>query len=406
MDEHPTHLKARFKTPKDRVNGALIGLLAVAIVSGLRAGEIPSLDKRHWSLSADVQTGYDDNVYTAAQDEKASLFTGSNAAAGYSDSTGSTSFSLRLGGGAQHYFDLPDRTMDYSGFGDFGLTQILSSRWTMNFSDHVLYAPQSPLSETNNSSRRLGDSVDNSFGAGSQYEIARHWFVDLSGTHEILAYNDNSTNNDLGRQTFGVNPALRYRCTEETTFKAMYRYSRVDYNASPRDADTHTATLGWNQVFSPHWSGGADAGGEWRQEDNSSSNDTMPSPYVSAQLTCRIGPMARISGGMQYSQQETDLSAYLVSRTAMGFIRASCDLNRHLRWDTDLNVVNSDLESSGAGGNGTLNEKTYAISQKLTWTLSKNISLNLTYSHTTQNSDDSIREFDRNKTAVGVSIFF
>jgi hypothetical protein len=361
---------------------------------------------KRWAISAGLRTGYDDNTTTASHDKKGSWFGGVNMLGRYSYPTDTSFFSAATSANGNLFADRPGDIFDFNNGVDLTFAHTFSPRLSLDMSDSFRFGQEPQLTDNNTIYRREGDYINNGFSFGLSYQLGAKWFLDLSFSHDLWHYSDAGLRQDLERQTVSAGPTLRYRLTEATSLSLGYSYTTIMYDQSPRDAESHTATVGVSQSITRRWSASLDTGASMRTEDNVGSKATHTEPFVGFSTTYNAAERLMFNGGLRHSFQETDAITYYFSRTSSGFLSANWGFARNLSSVTTLNLVDSELTNAIAGNSGTVDEWTYVVNQQFVWNISDYLSLDLRYSWTRVDSPLEDRSYRRNVVSVGANFLF
>lgn len=365
---------------------------------------------RRWSLSTGLRTGYDDNT-TATENGKGSFFNGFNVSGTYSYPTDTSFLSVHTQLNGEIYNERQGSgDFDFGNAFDFVFAHTFSPRLNLDATDHLRFGQEPQLGDNNAILRRTGDYVNNAINFGLSYQLTGKWFADMGLSHDIWTYDDAQVQADLGRQSIGVAPGVRYRLTEKLSLNSGYSYTRTEYDQSPRSSNTHSFTVGASQVFSRRWSANGSVGGELRQEDGPLGSNSFMTPFFSLGTSYLLNDKITLSLGTRYSFQETDLTAFFASRTISSFGNITWNIFRNVNSSTGLTVLHSDYSdlsaSTGTTPLGEGSEIIYVFDQNISWQIRQNISLTLKYTHTEVDSDFALRGYSRNRTELGASYQF
>jgi hypothetical protein len=361
---------------------------------------------KRWAITADLRTGYDDNTATSATDPRASAFSSALMSTSYSYPSDTTFVSARASLGGQLYYDRPGSNFDYNYSLDGTLAHTFSLRLNLDVSEHLRFSQEPQLAEGNAILRRQGDHISNEIQMGLAFELTPKWFIDAALNHSVFLYSEDDIAASLDRQSVGGGPSIRFRVTENTTLSANYRFTRIEYDKSPRSSFDNTGSLGVSHNLTRRWKGNVELGGQMRKEDNSLSSSTFYSPFVNGSMSYLLTQTAKVSGGIRYSFQETDVATYFESRSLIGYGRFDWEFAKKLVWGVGLDVVNNDMTDPVVAGSPDINEKTIVFSNKLSWNVLENTDLFLTHSFTKTESDLIGRSYDRSIIMAGASVLF
>ncbi len=363
---------------------------------------------KRWAISAGLRTGYDDNPMTQTSNPKGSWFGGFTGMGRYSYPTDTSFFSVSTSMNGNFFADRPGDMFDFSDAIDMTFAHTFSPRLSLDISDHFRFGREPQLADNNTVYRYEGDYVNNGFNAGLSYQISSKWFLDISVGDDLWYYSDAQSRQDLARNAITVGPTLRYRLTEKTSLSGGYTYTIIDYDTSPRDAESHNLTAGISQSITSKWNASLNAGVSLRTEDNATSKESHTEPFFDFGTSYAISEKATLSAGARHSFQETDVQSYYFSTTTSGYMAFSWNFARDLSSSTSMNIVNNELTNAIANteDTGSYNDMTYVVSQVFSWKLRENLSLDLNYTWTRLDSELPNRAYRRNVVSVGASVLF
>ena len=359
-----------------------------------------------------LRVGYDDNIYSAANDEKASLRL-------VEEVELKLNLALeRLYVGIDYRPSLlwiPERENNETDFlhdltGSLSLA--LTPQLVFSFKD-TLRASQLPELESEGYYVRSDDdNIINTALATLAYNILPQTRIDLSGRYSILHYNEKAHDVDNYWMVVG-GASLRQQLASHTTVFGDFRYQVLRYPDAPegldRDSDSIFAGLGLEQTFSEQLIGSLRGGVQNRQYDNDKFDDST-SPYIDASLTIMPTPDTRftISGG--YSVSESDITAYASQDRLALALNLAHDFSNRLtlyangqiaigRYDADYAYEDEEKHYTDD------DETTYSAGARLSYKILQNNWLELGYTFTKLDSDVWGRtSYDRNRVDLGWKI--
>ena len=290
---------------------AVAGLLAAFAVTGFAQSQ-PLPEKNPIHLYNRLRIGYDDNIYSSSDNEKASL----RLVEEIEVKLNIVLESLYVGIDYRpSVLWMPERDGDETDvLHDLtaSLNYAITPQLVFSFKD-TLNASQLPELENDGYRVRADDdNYSNTALATLAYNILPQTRIDLSGRYSILEYDDDGHDADNYRMAVG-GVTLRQQLASYTSVFGDFRYMNLKYPDAAkelsRDSDAFYAGLGLEQTFSRALIGSLRGGVQNRRYDNDRFDDDT-TPYVDASVTFMPTPDTRftLSGG--YSISESDVAAY------------------------------------------------------------------------------------------------
>jgi uncharacterized protein (PEP-CTERM system associated) len=134
-----------------------------------------------------------------------------------------------------------------------------------------------------------------------------------------------------------------------------------------------------------------------------SSSDSV-SPYLEGALNYRVGKDTTLRWFHYLGYDESDLGGSGESYSYRTGLSASHRFNDRLTGNVDLHYIH--FTSDGISNINELSEDTVSLSLGFDYRLWKKVSLTGSYSYTNVSSDESFREYDRQRMSIGVSAQF
>ncbi len=397
---------------------ALVAALSLA-ASGAHAGEYsysegsegkavdlgPGASKQFpFRFSLDVLQGYDDNVSTSNVNEEESLFTSVRVGTVGAFGTPRTKLTLDLGAGATYFWDREGDDIDYSVSAGLGLTHRLSPRLLLTLTSSQQIQSEPDFALVGAASRR----TDGEYLYGvTRLDLAYQWtarFQTVSSYSFInVIYFENEERRTEDRFEHYVSQQFRYLWTPTTTLVAEYRFGYVDVLDVARDSHSNYFLVGADSVLSPRLSGGFRVGAEIREFEQGSSRT---SPFGEGNLAYAYGPNgSQLQLVTRYGQELPD-DALSQSRDTF---RIGLKLNHGFtpRLSGQLETYYQNNEVNGRGGvQDGFQEDIYSVVVGARFLVTENLSLRTGYSFTMIDSDDSFREYERNRIWIGAALMF
>ena len=227
---------------------------------------------------------------------------------------------------------------------------------------------------------------------GSEIKINKLSFR-FGGTYEALDFDDVDTtagltinNDDRDRELLGAGARVGYGWSEDVQIFAQYIYddrqydNKRDDNGYRRDSDGYELAAGLKYIMKPALSAELYAG-TLHQEYADDRFSTVRKPDFGAQVTWLPSPVAKISGVIERSIEETTIigsSGYLETRYALD---VGYNLTRNTSFHSHLQFSEDDYQEISR------EDKNIEAGFGLQYDLSKNLFLGADYSFSHRNSN-------------------
>lgn len=357
-----------------------------------------------------LRVGYDDNIYSAQDDEKGSLRL-------VEEVQVKLNLALeRLYLGIDYrpsLLWLPEREKKETDFlhdltASFNYN--LTPQLVFSFKD-TLRASQLPELESEGYRVRADDdNYENTTVATLAYNVLPQTRIDLSGRYSLLQYSEDAHDADNYRMAVG-GVSLRQQLASYTTVFGDFRYQNLTYPDAEkeysRDSDSFFAGLGLEQTFNDKLVGMLRGGVQNRQYDNDRFDDST-APYVDLSLTVMATPDTRftLSGG--YSISESDVGAYASENRSTAALNFAHDFTDKLTLYANGSVAVSKYDADYAFDKvqyGDDDETSYAAGARLSYRIHRINWIELGYTFTKLDSDVHGRsDYDRNRVDLGWKI--
>ncbi len=363
-------------------------------------------------ISVSVRGGYDDNPNLNSFDEHGSAFVNVAGELIYVFGSPRTQLRLDTGAGLTYYTDRQsfsgDNNNDYdvNAFLSLAVTHKASPRLILGANIYASYQSQPNFDTFNNGGIGFNRNNQNFFYTLSKFSVQYLWaprFATLTSyTLGAVNYDSEtlSTFEDRFEHTFGNE--FRFLLTPTTTLVAEYRLGFVNYtDSSNRDSMSHFFLAGFDHSFSPRFNISARGGVEFRQFDDNALQSDRTAPYAEMTLNYALAKSTTISWFNRYSLEQPnvpDSFSRLTYRTSLAVRHAFTS-----RISAAVNVAYEHDINQGAFGLSDFNEDNFDIGLTVRYAINRNWAIDAGYEHTEVVSDDSFREFTRNRYWGGIT---
>lgn len=364
-----------------------------------------------FKLSASVRAGYDDNVTTSNQFKEGSPFTTASVALTYDFGDARTQVSLETGVAYTYYWDkinapgISENNYDISTYLRLTASHKVSPRITLTTSDYLAYQTEPDFAVSQGSNRRGGNYFVTTDKFTLNYLWSPRFATATSYTLGVLNYDDMVAGlyQDYWQNTFGNE--FRYLVTANTTLAVEYRFQIVTYAHIPRDSTTNFALAGLDHTFNPQLNVSVRGGAQFRQYEEGSNRT---SPYFEGTLNYTAGKQTTISWLAHYSIEEPDTLLNPSRDTFRTGVTARHDFTSKVTGSLALYYEHDDYQSINQPGfvSSGFTEESVDLGVSVRYAVTRNCGIEAGYNFTNIVSDESFREYTRNRYWGGVNVTF
>ena len=395
-------------------------------------------DRQRFSVSLDTRFGYDDNTLgqpdsatfinlntgkpvTEHVNPSSSAFFNFDIGVGYTAATPRLSLTLGADVGVSYYFDRPGRAYDVNGGLSGRLTYRLTPRAFLDVSTYNAYESQgdfgsSDLTNFNGqfggsgrtpgtTAERDGDYFYTTDRVALTYQFTPRFSTVFSESIVAFAYDDTpySTVQDRIENYAGID--AQYLLLPNLSLALAYRFSYIDYFSVNNDSQTHFVLGGFDYSINERLHATLRAGVEFREYVDTVGDET--SPYAEASVIYDLSRKAHVEFSGRYSIEEGDLAtANTAADTLRLGIDYSQDITARISAYLGLYYTHTFYETPTVGNADSFDEDTYDVAVGARYAITRHLSAEIGYTHTTVDSAIDARSYDRNRYFGGVRISF
>lgn len=375
------------------------GLLALQNRADLR-------ESQPLTYSVGVTGGYDWLDYSADEmslEDINSFFIQSDVGLMYGDADKQTPWNVGAEFGIIHYLDDAPRYDDtyYSARLAFNIVHNASQRLKISNNFYLAYEVEPDYAIGASTSLRNGQYL---YGYDN-FAVTYAWSERLSSTTaytiEGIRYEDDIVSSFEDRLSHIVSQQFSYALSRKSHLVAEYRFRLTNYDEASNDYTSHYALAGIDQAWSERTTGSLRGGVEFYESDRVSE----VAPYFEAALDHSVTKKteAHLYGAVGFDGAELgDYNSRYTYRTGL---TANHKVTERFSVTAGAHYVNSDYEGNGETTQDVTEHQIHA-SAGLAYRLWHHVSMDAQYSYTLLNSDDELREYDRNRVSLGLSAQF
>jgi len=383
--------------------------VVIVIVAAFVLPSVTSLGQgiRNFNVVNRLRVEYDDNIFETESNKVDSVKIIDGLDLSYNVSRPQTFLSLRYKP-SFIYWDAREDDTDWNHAADVVLNHAFTPRVSLSLKDTFRYTEQ-PTAITRGSVVRENDQfIFNSFNAALSYLFRPMTRAELAGRYVLLSYDDDAVAQRQDYDLYVGGLTIRHAYKPVTAFLGEFRYESLDYEADARDSETLYLGGGIEHSFSAIFLSSIRAGYQGREFDQAV-KDKKESPYVDATLTYLPSPATRFTGGLSFSQYETDIFPYANQERTRVYLSLAKDVTAKIAGFLTGAYTNGDYDPSEAPQGDVVgsvlpipggSEETVLLSARLSYKINWNNFLELGYQYVDLNSDIR-RDFSRNRVNLG-----
>lgn len=361
---------------------------------------------RKWSVTLTTRGEFDDNINTAASNERSSFKAVAIPEVLVNLPTEQTFVGLRYSYRVDYAENRDPDPVDQTHQADLILSHTVNPRLQLGLNERLRRGIEPEIVDRIAGDpyvrRRRGDFLHNELGGSVSYNVSRRWNAQVRGSWSRWDYDEAVASVD-DRHIYRGTLELVYGLDRRTDTGAGYQYTRVDFDRpgpqSARNADSHVGYVVLARRFTPQLSLSANAGAEWREFDDGTS---ASGPWVDTTLTYNYGPQSAVRGGMRYSISTSDIASYRVNDAFDIFGRvshrltakASASVEATFSWETFSKPFNPLVQDE-------IEEEGVSVVGSLRYRFTNWFSGDVGYIFTHVWSDVDTREYTRNRVYLG-----
>lgn len=379
---------------------------AVAVTAaGLGNGEftpttdagIVNSEKRPYHFTFSLSTGYDDNIYTTHDNTKSSFFTSASVGASLTLSDGQTSLQAELSAGGSYYWDRnnsfdPDISLNL----DF--SHVFSPKLRLDVTTFLAYQAEPDFQIGFGQNRRSGNYFYGSIGFSLAQTFTRRFSMVYGYSVSGVYYDESAIGNTDNRIEQTLSLQLRYLIQPTISLVGEYRFGVVSYDSANRDSTSNYALVGVDFTLNRRLTASLRAGAQFRDSDDAGQET---SPFVESTLAYKYGEHSSIQWVNRYGFEESDLGFGSTRKTYRTGISVSQNIASRINLSGGAFFTTSEY-----GNINNDNDQTLDLTIGGSYAVNRTLSLNTGYTYTKVFSDNSLREYDRNRIFLGATLSF
>ena len=341
--------------------------------------------------------------------------------AGYTAATPRLSLSVGADVGVNYYFDRPGRSYDVNGGLSARMTYKLTPRAFLELSSYNAYESQGDYGATTltnfggqfggagrtpgTTANLDGDYFYTTDRGAVTYQFTPRVSAVFSDTIVAFAYEDQPYSDVQDRIENYVSVEGQYLVLPNLSLALDYRFGYVDYFGANNDSDTHFVLAGFDYSANQRLHASVRAGVEFREYVDTVGDET--SPYAEGNLVYTLSRNSSIALSTRYGIEEGDLA---LDNTPADTFRIGLDYTQgftaRISGYLGLYYTHSFYETPTTNNSGSFAENSYDVSAGARYAITRHLSAEIGYTHTTLDSDVQERSYDRNRYFAGVRLSF
>ena len=366
------------------------------------------------NISAFVQGGYDDNIFTSNAIEQGSGFVSGGIALAYElGESQRTTLTLSSQFGFTYYTELDTDPFEPNINLAVKVSHKATPRLTMTFSGVFAYQNEPDFQYGFGTNRRSGNYFFTQDTFGLNYAWAPRFATASSYSIVAVQYDNMAAGffEDRLEHTFGNE--FRFLVWPTTNLVGEYRFQVVSYEHADRDSTTHYLLGGFDHAFTPRLTAAFRGGAQVRHYENF---DDQDSPYFQGNVNYRLGKDTSIGWNFHYGIEEGDVATNTNRKSFRTGLQGKRDITARISASIAMyyyhdNYAESTFATPGGGPpitNPSFSEDSFAIDLGLRYAVTRYLGVDLGYNHNQVSSDaaGTIRDYSRNRVYGGINFAF
>lgn len=409
------------------MNSRMGGIVIAGLMAGGAAWAAEGQTPFHVENS--LRIGYDDNVTYSETDKLGSFFITEQLSLSLDRVYEGGFVGLRYSPSLTWYEDIGDGSQsDWSHVADLTWTHQISRKLSLSLQDALFLYDRSDVVDADGALRQANYSyLYNSASAALNAILTPS--TRLTGTvrNQMLRYDDNLLADRDDFDTYAAGLSLAFQVGKSATMFVDGAYEDISYDGAgktqevflpgyseslvetipDRSAQTFSAGLGYENVFSPNLMGRVRAGYSGKNMDAANQADDS-SPYGELSVTVSPVPTTRVTVSAAYSMYQSGLTTFANQQRTTFTANFAHDLTANITlsligqyYTSDYSAENSvDLVEEASVIDGT--ESVITASARASYRINRNHFVDIGYSYTQFSTDFTGRtEADRNRVDLG-----
>ena len=321
-----------------------------------------------------------------------------------SDADKQTPWNLGLDAGAIHYLDEAPGYDDtyYNARVAFNIVHEASKRLKFANDFYLAYEVEPDYSIGASTALRNGQYLYGYENIAVSYAWSERFSTVTQYTIDGIRYDDEIVAASEDRLSHLISQQFSYALDRQSQLVGEYRFRITNYDqASSNDFTSHYALAGIDHAWSERTTGTLRLGAEFYESDRVS--ETSPYGEIGINHATSKKTTLHLYGSAGFDGAE--LSGYNSRYSYRTGITANHRVTERFSVNGGLHYINSDFEGDGEVTED-VNEQQINATAGLAYRLWNNVSMDAQYSYTLLNSDDELREYDRNRVSLGLSAEF
>lgn len=355
------------------------------------------------TITAGAGAGYDSlNYKGSSANDFDSMFIQGGLGLNYADNDQISPYNLGLDFGTVYYLDSTNRSQDtdYSARAVFNVSHAFSERLKVTNNFYLTYEVEPNFGLGASTALRNGQYLYGYNNFAVAYAWSERFSTTTSYTVDGMHYDDSDIGRLEDRFSHLISQQFSWASTKTMKLVGEYRYRTVQYSHVNNDYTSHYLLAGVDKAWSERTTGSFRAGAEFYKSNKSDKT----APYFEASLNHATTDKTNLQVFTAVGFDGSELGNYGSRYT----YRVGASVNHHvskkLVLNGGLNYAYSTFDGIGLAPD--VNEHELSATAGLGYQLWNNVSLDANYSYTVLSSDDSLRDYDRNRVSLGLSAQF
>lgn len=354
---------------------------------------------KFYTITASLREEYDDNIYTTKDNKTGSAVTEFSPSILVSFPMADSSFSGRYTFGLDYYENRRGDQNDYTHEVLLRYTHQFSNRFTLELRDQGGYFTEPDLLNSVGTPFRNGAYFTNTFTADFEAQWTPLLGTSTSYSNVAILYQDDEIGNIQNYDENTISHDFRFAVFPKYNFTAGFIVDDLDYFEVNRGYTNYTLDVGLDWQALPNLSVAVRGGGSLTEEDQLGSS---VSPYGSASLDWRLGKRSDLTLNYVHTIEPTDVFDAVGQESDRFTVQFRYDITARITAHLSSTFTYADYTSQVLQSGNSFTEQDLGLDAGLDYRINANFSIEGGYDLGVISSDESERDYTRNRVYLGV----
>ncbi len=360
-------------------------------------------DPQPMQYSAGLGMGYDSlNYKQHNSSDFSSAFIQGSLGASFVEKDQVTPMDLGLDFGTIYYLDGTNRNSDvnYSARATFNVSHSFSERLKVVDNFFLTYEVEPNFGLGASTALRNGQYFYGFNNFAVSYAWSERFSTTTSYTVDGIRYDDSAIGKMEDRLSHTLAQQFSWASSKTMKLVGEYRFRTQQYKSGLNDFNSHYILAGVDKAWSERTTGSFRAGAEFYKSDRTSKT----APYFEASINHSTSEKTTLTAFTSVGFDGSELGSYGSRYSYRVGAQVNHNVTKRLSLNGGLNYAYSTFQ--GLGDTPDVSEHELSAVAGIGYRFWDNVSVDANYSYTIVNSDDNLRDYDRNRVSLGLNATF